>query len=185
MGAKKDPSGRPVSLDELLEARERRKRKQEELLLRYGGALISFMVNMPGACKETLLSRNLHALGDAWILEMVRGQNMPLLHREIVEKNTGTEGYYCIGIPPMELKREALKVEEGRPVGRLLDIDVLDQEGNILSRSLFHLEKRKCLLCGEEAAVCARSRKHAHKDILERMEEMYREAVQAGDTQAI
>ena len=55
-------------------------------------------------------------------------------------------------------------------LGRLWDIDVLTPEGEILSRRDYSLPPRRCLLCEQSAAVCARGKTHQLTDLLNRME---------------
>ena len=46
-------------------------------------------------------------------------------------------------------------------LGRLLDIDVIAPDGGKISRTEIGLPARRCLLCGNPAPVCARSRAHS------------------------
>ena len=53
-------------------------------------------------------------------------------------------------------------------MGRLLDIDVIKSDGGKIARTEIGLPPRKCLLCGEDAPVCARSRAHTVSELFER-----------------
>ena len=59
-----------------------------------------------------------------------------------------------------------VQIEEDSDFGRLLDIDVLDKNGQKISRTAVGREQRKCFLCGETAAACSRSRKHSWKELM-------------------
>jgi holo-ACP synthase CitX len=49
---------------------------------------------------------------------------------------------------------------------RVLDIDVITAAGPI-SRGDIGLERRKCLLCRDDAKTCARERRHPAEDLRE------------------
>lgn len=61
--------------------------------------------------------------------------------------------------------------EETHPVGRLFDLDVIDINGQKLSRPSF----RKCIICGCQAQECARTRKHSVNEMQSKIEEMLME----------
>jgi holo-ACP synthase len=65
-----------------------------------------------------------------------------------------------------------MEAEELSPVGRLWDFDVFDANGVLYSRSQFNLPTRHCLICDNEAKVCARQRSHSLEEILRRIEEL-------------
>ena len=57
-------------------------------------------------------------------------------------------------------------------MGRLLDIDVIRPDGTKIARTEIGLPPRKCLLCGQDAPVCARSRTHTVGELFARTHEM-------------
>ena len=60
------------------------------------------------------------------------------------------------------------EIEETHPIGRLFDIDVIDTDGQKLSRPSY----RKCIICGCQAQECARTRKHTVEEMQAKIEEM-------------
>ena len=68
------------------------------------------------------------------------------------------------------LKAATIELEESIPLARLWDLDVFDAKGNLLSRADFALPPRACLVCGNEAKICARTRKHAVDEIVAEMQ---------------
>ena len=66
------------------------------------------------------------------------------------------------------VKEKMTALEESRPLGRLFDIDILDANGEKLSRPI----PRRCLICDEQAQVCARSRRHSVEELMAKIEEM-------------
>ena len=57
------------------------------------------------------------------------------------------------------------------PKARLLDIDVMDKDGTV-SRKELGLDARKCLICDDDAKVCARSQKHSMEELVARVDEL-------------
>lgn len=165
-------ANRAVSLPELLSSRESRQTRQKAWLARHHCTLISLTMVMPGAVKDTALSRELFCL--AWrALETLSQQlGWSWLAWRCLPQETGSEGLIAIDVPAREVKQATLELEESQPLGRLWDIDVLDASGAILSRRDFSLPTRPCLICPQPAALCAREQKHSTAELLSRMETM-------------
>ncbi|WP_070000928.1 citrate lyase holo-[acyl-carrier protein] synthase [Cellulosilyticum sp. I15G10I2] len=159
-------------LQQLLLSREKRKEKQHNLIKTYGKGVISFMVNMPGAAKDTALSRQIHEIGMQLLDQFIAVNHIKVLYRSVENKVTGTEGYLVLDYPAKELKRRLIEKEDKHPIGRLFDFDVIDENYQILSRTMFNKSSRKCLICNEEAAICRRTQKHTYEQIIQKMEDM-------------
>lgn len=162
---------KPVELRELLAAKERRADRQRSLLAEYRVPLISFSMNLAGEIKRFPLSDLLfqHAVSQ------ITGRLGSPVHQETVRAGTGLEAIFIYREKAEELKRFCLELEEKLPAGRLLDLDVLDADGRKLEREI----PRRCLLCSEPAAACARSRAHGLDAVKARTEELLREAAPA------
>lgn len=155
-----------ASLQEILDARERRAQKQKELLEQFQKPLLCFTMNIPGPVKW---NRNV-AIGfylGCWFLEdALKGQR--LLHKQITTNITGGEAYYVVDLPARDLKKIAMDIEAVDPVGRLFDMDVLTPEGTKINRQELGQSPRRCLLCDNEAVICARSRAHSLEQLQHR-----------------
>ena len=101
------------------------------------------------------------------LLKDALGQH-PILHREEHLPVTGCEGYYVVDMPANELKALAIELEDTDPIGRLFDLDVLDTDGRKLTREEFGFPRRKCLLCDNDAMVCASTRAHKLEQLTDR-----------------
>lgn len=155
-----------VTLQEILAAREQRAAKQHALLEQYNKPLLCFTMNIPGPKKY---SRDI-SLGFSvgkWLLQdALSGRK--ILYKEVCRESTGCEAYYVVDMPARQLKMLAVELEDIDPIGRLYDMDVLDTDGKKISREDMGLPRRKCLLCDNDAAVCARSRAHSLEDLTDR-----------------
>lgn len=161
---------RAVELIEMLEARDRRARRQRELLERYRLPLLSFTMNIAGPVKNGSLIRRGFRLGRKLLLEQLERMEIPCVFREELDQAAGFEGLYVADAAPGALKELACALEEGTELGRLFDMDVLAPDGSRLDRPV----PRKCLICGGPAKACARSRAHPVEELQERTGQLLR-----------
>lgn len=155
-----------VTLKDLLDSREQRVWHQQELLKKYGGALISVTLNIPGPIKDREEYRKVMD----WGMEQLLKELENVAFSEVKYLKTGAEGYISVqNMDALELKKIAIKHENLEPKSRLLDIDVMTQDGGI-SRSALGVAPRRCLLCEENAKACARSQKHSMEELLKRVD---------------
>ena len=145
-----------VNILEILQAREERAARQSHLLRQYGLPLLSFSMNIAGPVKDTALVRLAFYEGRRRLLE-----HMQPVYEELRFDAAGPSLLWAAEMDTASIKRTAEGIEELDELGRLFDMDVLTAAGEKLSRS----EPRKCLLCGEDARVCARSRNHGLDEV--------------------
>lgn len=166
-------SGPLVSLQQVLDGREQRVERQREWLAAHSLPLVSFTINMPGEVKLNLISRIAFELGYAEIHKVCNEHGASVVHSGVFTSDCGHECLITVsGITVEQLKKRMVTIEDNHPLGRLFDIDVLNDKGIALSRSQFGHPSRKCLLCGNDAKVCARSRVHPLPALIDKMCEM-------------
>ena len=149
----------------LLEKREKTDFFEKELLSRFPfKTLVVIRANMPGGKKGSIESN--------WIVYRIflecKKKMAPL---KIFHSYTDEEGlifFLIVDTPPLEVKALSIKIEDDESLGRLADIDVLTAE-KLFSRNDFPHEnkRRKCFLCEKDAVICARSRTHSQKEIMD------------------
>lgn len=161
-----------VTLTEILDARERRAARQQELLNEYGKTMLCFTMNIAGPEKNSPLIRRGFLLGRRLLEQQLMAANARILHSEEINSPTGNEAIYILNRDPVTVKRTAVTVEDGTEAGRLFDMDVLRPDGSKVARQELGLEGRKCLICGKMAPVCARSRAHTVADLQEKTQAM-------------
>ena len=165
-------SAPPLSLEEILWSRERRAETQRQVLTMGEGTLICLTLNIAGAVKSAPPFRKAFEEGKSRILAQLRREGADILVQKERHGKTGDELYLLAGLDLMTTKRRMVEIEEGFPLGRLLDIDVMAQDGTKISRQQLGLPARRCLVCGEAAAACARSRRHDPQTLLQRTVEL-------------
>ncbi|EAW4416356.1 citrate lyase holo-[acyl-carrier protein] synthase [Salmonella enterica] len=111
--------GQAVTLEEMLQARDKRAARQRQALNCYRLPLISLTLVAPGDVKNS-----------------------------------------AVCAPAMALKQHMSTLEMSHPLGRLWDIDIIDSDGKSLSRRELGHPARPCLICQQDAHLCARGKHH-------------------------
>lgn len=159
-------SGNCVSLEEILNARENRVKIQQKMLQKAPTCLLSFTLNIPGPVKVFTYTKWAYEVGSSIISKGVSLLNGDVLEQFEAKNETGWEGFFALNLPPEEIKTYLLEQEEHHPLGRLFDFDVLRTDGSKLSRQELGFPERTCLLCGNPAFLCGRSRTHSAQELL-------------------
>ena len=163
-----------VTLTQVLAARDHRVQRQQALLNQYGKPLISFTMNIAGPVKTSVLIEQGFRLSLRRLSQQLLRQRYPVLHWEETCGITGCEALFVVDAPAEQLKALTTDLEEADQLGRLLDLDVLDAQGNKLNR----LQERGCLICGAVGRGCARSRAHSVQQLQETTTHILTEAIQ-------
>ena len=150
-----------ITLEQMLLARDRRASRQAALLSRYGRPVISFTMNIAGPVKDSPLIR--YAFRSS--LRQLEALPCAQLCREVIFEPTGPEALLVYETQDARLlKAFCIRLESEGEAGRLFDLDVLDANGEKLSRET----GRTCLVCGGPVSVCSRSRAHGLEAITAR-----------------
>lgn len=134
-----------------------------------GLTLVVLTVVMPGQVKRNDNSLVVAKAGVRAVRNAFEGLLVHALERDL---DTGYEAFFLVDCSPEEAKRLACGVENTHPLGRLFDIDVLDTAARPLSRTQVGMAPRRCLICGEDARVCMRTRKHTYAELQARMDQL-------------
>lgn len=157
-------------INKFLQDREDRVFFQQNLISKYNLPLLTVRTNYPGENKRELIADNIAQIISSEI-EIIF--NKKIIHKDIIENLEGKIYLFIIDDNLKNIKLESFSLEENHILGRCVDIDVYDIDGNGLSRSLFNLGKRKCMLCNELAFICGRTMKHSHSEIKEFITNQY------------
>lgn len=160
-----------IYLEKMLNSREERYIKQEEIISKYPFSLISFTLNIPGTIKDSPLYRKVHNEGIKSIDSTLKEAGIDVKYEEMRYLETGPEGFISVDFDSLEIKRITVDIEESHPFGRLFDIDVFDNKHIQVSRLSIGMEPRKCLICNEYAIKCIRDKTHSYEELLEKIEE--------------
>lgn len=159
-------------IEEILNAREKRAEMQKELINIYKNTLISFTLNIPGIEKQNPTFTNIHKNGIKLLEEELQKKNIKVLHKTFQNTADGDEGFLVVDAGPWSIKRITTSIEENHKLGRLFDFDVINKNGEQVSRSGIGLHSRKCLLCNNTAKACGRNRSHSVSELLDKIYEL-------------
>jgi holo-ACP synthase len=158
-----------VDLGTVLAAREQRVARRLDVFLTRRRSVVSLTIVMPGPIKDCAAARGLRDAAletlsglfaaRGWVAEIVHVENGP----------AGPEALVSVDVDARNLKRAMIALEDDHPLGRLWDLDVVDRIIGGISRRNLGQRPRRCLICGEPAHACARSRSHATPDLLAAM----------------
>ena len=156
-----------ITLQELLESRDRRARRQGELLSQYPGrALLCLTVQLPGPEKRNALSLEIARAG----VEAIEKRFNPVF-KETNDLETGFEGFFIVDGQPLEVKKAAVEIEDTHPLGRLMDLDVIGPEGPV-GRASIGLQERRCLICEKPARYCMRAGSHTQDELIAKIKQL-------------
>ncbi|KAB1991461.1 triphosphoribosyl-dephospho-CoA synthase CitG [Haemophilus parainfluenzae] len=162
--------GTEISLEQLLTAREERANLQQQLLTQYGQTLLCVTLTAVGGVKKNALLDYVFTKTLENLTALFMQLNITPTKEIVRPLATGHEAFFVLPIDGRALKAATIELEESIPLARLWDLDVFDAKNNLLSRSDFALPPRVCLVCGNEAKICARTRKHAVDEIVAEMQ---------------
>lgn len=140
----------------ILDFREARAKYQKRLLAQYGGTWIVVKANYPGANKNNAEARLVVSEVAAEIK-----QTLPVSQEFQTITAEGLIVYLQCFLAGHEAKQHMMTIEEQHALGRLADIDVMDQV-----QSYSRLIPRRCYLCDQEAHACARSQAHTQEAVM-------------------
>lgn len=149
----------------ILEEREARALYQEELLNKYQKRLVVIKANYPGNNKN-----NTYVSYLVFKAYLEIKQHLTIIEITSTLTKEGLIIYLVVEQPLEDVKRKAINLEN-EEYGRLLDIDVYDNNRQI-SRQDLGYEPRKCFLCDDLAIVCVRSQKHSINEVITYFQEL-------------
>lgn len=170
-GTGTEATGAPVSLEQMLEAREQRAARQRAALSRHHLPLVSVTLVTPGAVKDGARYRNVLTIARSSVDGLFAERGWPVCMSQVSFGPCGPEALYAVDAAPLALKRSVADLEDTHPLGRLWDLDVICPSSGQLGRRALGLAPRRCLVCNDDARACARSRRHPLADLLAVIEE--------------
>ena len=165
-----------ITLDKLLASRDRRVEMQQKLRENYpNSTLVCLTVIMPGNIKRNLSSLIVSQAAINALLNRFEGTIVDIITRDL---DTGYEAYLITTLSKREAKIIACDIEDNHPLGRLFDIDILDNDGVPVKRETVGSAPRRCLMCDNEARYCMRNRTHTPQELNTKIQMMIDSYVQ-------
>jgi holo-ACP synthase len=163
-------------MSEMLAARERRWLNRKKLVKNYGYPVISVTLNIPGWQKR---NKTYHFIFNEVLNELHNciqtNEKFSVLHQVDTIGADGPEALLVVKGESLFLKKLAMFVEQTYPLGRLVDIDVMNEKGIVISRYDLKQRERECVICGGSTRECIISKKHSTQEVLDVMDGMIAE----------
>lgn len=172
---------REVTLQEILDARDRRAEAQRRLLKQLARPLISFTMNIPGPVKDSPMIRRAFDEGLRMLDDALGEAGIACASRQITHADTGNEFLCAVKASAAAVKEICTRIEDGSPMGRLFDMDVIGLDGQKLARK----EERRCLVCGAVGRGCASRRLHSLEELNAAVTRLLREGLLAMDADSV
>lgn len=166
--------GVPITAIDVMQFRDRVASTQRAWQQLQAPQLISFTVNMMGNVKVNEASSRVFLQGRLAIDTWCQGTSLNILRQEQFNHKAGY--HYLVAVnyhDADEIKRAMVELEASLPLGRLMDIDVIDRDGKPLSRTKLGFAQRKCIVCDNPAKACARSQAHSPLQLRQALLEMF------------
>ncbi|KRQ86118.1 Apo-citrate lyase phosphoribosyl-dephospho-CoA transferase [Caloramator mitchellensis] len=146
----------------ILEDREKRFFKVLSLYEKYSFPILVGKINYPGNNKNTLEAVSAFNVLYSLLIEQFREYT---IHNEVDDGFDGKSVLMVLNLDKMKIKKMAVEIEETHSLGRIFDIDVYEGEKSV-SRKDLGFKERRCIVCGEDARVCARELRHTVDEVL-------------------
>ena len=172
-----------VTLEEMLCTREARSFLQFQLSQQWGMTIVSFCMNIPGPVKDTPLIRRAFWEGCRKLEQRLPAESIK--HRQTILEKTGCEAVYVVDMDAAAVKAMTTAIEDENRLGRLFDMDVLDENLNKLERELVGGKSRDCIVCGAPGRGCASRRVHSVPELQEATNRILTEHFQESDARRI
>lgn len=154
-----------VTLMEMLDARDARAMRQQQLLEEYSLPVISFCLNIAGPVKNSPVLRRAFREGLERLECTLLAARLDIAAREEVDQSTGCEALWVVRGDGRTVKELCVELEDRDALGRLFDLDVLDPVSGKWDRTQLGQPPRKCLVCGKEGKGCASRRLHTVEEL--------------------
>ncbi|SCZ79398.1 triphosphoribosyl-dephospho-CoA synthase CitG [Acidaminobacter hydrogenoformans] len=169
-----------VTLEMVLAAKDRRAAVQTEMRNDYGAVVISMTLNMPGPVKyKPAWLGMLYDAAEA-LRKRCSGYGIRIFEERMLHDTAGATLFVAASPSPevsvptsapaseaaTRLKKVAVELEDNKPWGRLLDLDVFSETGEQINRTSLGLPPRKCLVCEDVAALCVRAMRHDRNEVI-------------------
>ena len=164
-----------ILMNRMLDAKENRYYKIKSLTEKYNRPVLSFMLNIPGEEKNFKGAVDFHKKYIEKIKKILEKNEINILFEEYQNLITGMEYLAVVNCDGKFIKEKMIKVEENSLGGRLLDIDIYDENFKQVSRSSLNLLERKCIICGDTARSCIKEERHSLGELEDKARKIIRD----------
>lgn len=149
-------------MNEILESRENRHIRIQELQETFRLSLISIKANIPGDHKN---------ISEAYLLvRLFFNELKDKISIKYYEYKESMDGPYYLIVANKEnvenIKSLLVELEDHHPLGRFIDLDYYIESKKSVSRTELGIKNRVCYLCKQDARICSRNQTHTTKELI-------------------
>ncbi len=144
-----------ANLTQILDSRDERVKRQQNILSKFKYPIISFTMNIAGPVKTSPMIERAFFEGLKLLKESLPKDSVA--YEETNIKVTGCEAIFSVNADATTLKNICTNIEDSVSMGRLFDMDIIDRDGRKLERE----KVRGCFVCGADGRICAAGRVHS------------------------
>ncbi len=166
-----------VSLKEILQFREQKAAEQLKMMAANPNAvLISLGMNIPGPVKNSSIIEEAFGEGMKEVERLLQEERTEIIQKRILIEQAGCAALYLVKeMDCLRAKQAAVLLEKTHILGRIWDIDIIEKDGMAISRKSVGEGERKCFICGGNAKICGRSRRHTIQELQDWITNILRE----------
>lgn len=158
-------------IGEILHAKEERAEARKKIASQKQVSL-SLTLNIPGLPKSNELIHHFFSCSQADLKIFLLSYRIVIKEEEEQERADAAGDFYLVPICDTGISAKAIKeitesFEENHPLGRLLDVDITDENGSPISSG----KAKVCYFCNSQAAIyCMRKQTHQYAEMRKRIE---------------
>lgn len=171
-----------MSLIEILDAREERWIRKCALSKDEKRCVVSLTLRMPSELRGTRDAEAILTKGRKEVLSLLEDAFEVVSFKGQFSSADGPYALFTVSGDEREIKKRLIRFEEECAFGSLIDADVMNQDGNEISRLSLGAKARTCLVCGKaDARVCAKAQTHTRNETVEAIEKILKDRLKKGE----
>ncbi|MHA1685982.1 MAG: citrate lyase holo-[acyl-carrier protein] synthase [Candidatus Heimdallarchaeaceae archaeon] len=165
--------GKNATAKKILNEREEKGRLIQFLIKTYSAIVVSIGLNIPSMVRDNQIFRNILSEALDAVLKVTDELKTKPLIKFSHFSNAGSYILLIINNAQAEtIKERMIDIEEHHPLGRIFDIDVINQYGEYVERK----SKRKCIVCNDDSIVCRRTQRHTTVELQQAFEKIIKDS---------
>lgn len=149
--------GKKYTREDVIKDKKERECRRKWLIKDYLAPLISMKVNYPGMCKNNYISFKIMKIFCSLVINQFKDR---IMYRDLQVTSEGPIVTLVINGDVFNIKRKVVEIEENHVLGKYIDIEVYNNNGNRINRDNLGFKPKKCYICGEKFIDCMDNKRH-------------------------
>lgn len=155
-----------TDLNEILKHKELKQELIFKLIQKNQMPVLVVRVNIPGPEKKTPWAKQLFQAAEDEVKKTLDQKQWSFYEMDL-EMYFEYLKLFSVKADAVDMKLAAIELEESHEIGRILDVDVYDLNGVIMTRQSFQKSPRSCYICDRPAYECVRNQTHPVEELTE------------------